>query len=146
MISMLTLPEDNLVFCIVTQNPECAVGTSFCHKGGDPGSDPWNILWNHSGTGWKIVSSSLSVYTAWGGRIQRKSKMVSEKVLSIVILTCLRNLANDLLSGLAGKGDCWPSFLKTIPWEDGLIFFLTPGVFFQLCDTCKVFLVTKFAT
>lgn len=44
MISMLTLPEDNLVFCIVTQNPECAVGTAFCHKGGDPGSDPWSIL------------------------------------------------------------------------------------------------------
>lgn len=32
MISMLTLPEDNLVFCIVTQSPECALGTSFCHK------------------------------------------------------------------------------------------------------------------
>lgn len=35
--------------------------------------------------------------------------MVSEKVLPFVILTCLGNLANDLLSSLAGKGDCWPS-------------------------------------
>lgn len=72
--------------------------------------------------------------------------MVSEKVLPVVILTCLRNLATGLLSRLARKGDCWPSSWKTIPWEDGLIFFLIPGVFFQACDTCKLFLVTKFAT
>lgn len=71
--------------------------------------------------------------------------MVSEKILPIIILTRLRNLANAFLSRLAGKGDCWPSFWKTIPWKDGLIFFLTPGVFFQACDTYKLFLVTKFA-
>lgn len=36
MISMLTLPHENLLSRIVTQEPECDVDTSFCSKGDDP--------------------------------------------------------------------------------------------------------------